>query len=205
MSKLGYVRVSTTEQNIARQVEQLNHCEKVFVDKMSGSTIERPGLEEMMAYIRDGDIIVVSELERLGRNNEDLTKIMNTIQQKGATLDVLNLPVLNGIEDTNLRKLLNNLIIELYKYQAESEQQRIKERQRQGIKVAKEKGKFTGRKRLFEADDPRLLHAIELYELKDETGQYRYSLRDIEKRTGIARRTLMRYFAELGVSRKNKR
>lgn len=51
MSKLGYVRVSTTEHNIARQVEQLNHCEKVFVDKMSGSAIERSDLEEMMAYI----------------------------------------------------------------------------------------------------------------------------------------------------------
>ncbi len=57
MSKLGYVRVGTTKQNIARQVEQLNHCEKVFVDKMSGSTIKRPGLEEMMAYIEMGILL----------------------------------------------------------------------------------------------------------------------------------------------------
>ena len=57
-------------------------------------------------------------LGRLGRNNKDLTEIMNAIQQKGATLEVLNLPSMNGIEDENLRRLINNLVVELYKYQA---------------------------------------------------------------------------------------
>lgn len=101
----------------------------------------------MLDYIREGDIVVCTELDRLGRNNKDLTNIMNQIQQKGATLEVLNLPQLNGIQDENLRRLLNNLIMELYKYQAESERARIKERQRQGIQLAKEKGKYKGRKR----------------------------------------------------------
>ncbi|WP_457757900.1 recombinase family protein, partial [Streptomyces scabiei] len=61
---------------------------------------------------------MVTELERLGRNNKELTEVMNEIQNKGATLEVLNLPTLRGIEDDNLRRLLNNLILELYKYQA---------------------------------------------------------------------------------------
>ena len=96
----------------------------------------------MLEYIREGDIVVVTELDRLGRNNNDLTTIMNEIQQKGATLEVLNLPSMNGIDDENLRRLINNLVIELYKYQAEAERKKIKERQQQGIKIAKEKGNF---------------------------------------------------------------
>ncbi len=100
----------------------------------------------MLAYIREGDIVLVTELDRLGRNNQDLTKIMNTIQNKGATLDVLNLPSMTGIADPNLRQLMTNLIIELYKYQAESERKRIIERQQQGIALAKQQGKYHGRK-----------------------------------------------------------
>ena len=100
----------------------------------------------MLAYIREGDIVLVTELDRLGRNNQDLTQIMNTIQNKGATLDVLNLPSMTGIADPNLRQLMTNLIIELYKYQAESERKRIIERQQQGIALAKQQGKYHGRK-----------------------------------------------------------
>ena len=100
----------------------------------------------MLAYIREGDIVLVTELDRLGRNNQDLTKIMNTIQNKSATLDVLNLPSMTGIADPNLRQLMTNLIIELYKYQAESERKRLIERQQQGIALAKQQGKYHGRK-----------------------------------------------------------
>ncbi|WP_088816488.1 MULTISPECIES: recombinase family protein [Listeria] len=202
MSKIGYIRISSTDQNTARQMAQLEHCEKIFVDKVSGQNKNRPELENMLAYIRESDIVVVTELDRLGRNNADLTDIMDQIKQRGATLEVLNLPQLNGIQDENLRLLLNNLIIELYKYQAESERKRIKERQYQGIQLAKKNGKYKGRKRKFEQDDPRLLLAIELYMAKKEDGTFRYSLRDVEKRTAIARRTLLRYFSELGISRK---
>ncbi|HDL0740806.1 TPA: recombinase family protein, partial [Enterococcus faecium] len=98
-----------------------------------------PQLQAMLNYIREGDIVVVTELDRLGRNNKELTELMNQIQIKGATLEVLNLPSMNGIEDENLRRLINNLVIELYKYQAESERKRIKERQAQGIEIAKKK------------------------------------------------------------------
>ncbi|MCZ3835486.1 recombinase family protein, partial [Lactobacillus gasseri] len=117
------------------------------------------------AYIREGDIVLVTELDRLGRNNQDLTQIMNTIQNKGATLDVLNLPSMTGIADPNLRQLMTNLIIELYKYQAESERKRIIERQQQGIALAKQQGKYHGRKPpQYTQDDPRLQHAFKLYQ-----------------------------------------
>ena len=132
MAKIGYARVSSKEQHLDRQLAALKDVDKLFTDKLSGANTNRPELQKMLAYIREGDIV------RLGRNNHDLTKIMNSIQNKGATLDVLNLPSMTGIADPNLRQLMTNLIIELYKYQAESERKRIIERQQQGIALAKQ-------------------------------------------------------------------
>ena len=88
MSKIGYARVSSKEQNLDRQLEALDYVSRVFSDKVSGQSTERPQLKAMLEYIREGDIVVVTELDRLGRNNSDLTTIMNEIQQKGATLEV---------------------------------------------------------------------------------------------------------------------
>ncbi|WP_153973711.1 recombinase family protein, partial [Lactococcus lactis] len=139
MAKIGYARVSSKEQNLDRQLEALQDVSKVFSDKASGQSTERPQLQAMLTYLREGDIVVVTELDRLGRNNKELTELMNQIQQKGATLEVLNLPSMTGIEDDNLRRLINNLMIELYKYQAESERKRIRERQAQGIAIAKQR------------------------------------------------------------------
>ena len=186
MSKIGYARVSSKEQNLDRQLQALESVSKVFSDKLSGATTERPQLKAMLDFIRDGDIVVVAELDRLGRNNKDLTEIMNVIQQKGATLEVLNLPSMNGISDDNLRRLINNLVIELYKYQAEYERKRIKERQAQGIALAKEKGKFKGGQRKFKENDPRLKLAFDLF-LSGKTDK------EVEEQTGINRRTFRRY------------
>ena len=154
MAKIGYARVSSKEQNLDRQLEALQGVSvtRVFSDKASGQNADRPQLKAMLDYIRDGDIVVVTELDRLGRNNKDLTDIMNEIQQKGATLEALNLPSMSGIQDENLRRLINNLVVELYKYQAESERKRIKERQAQGIELAKKKGRYTGRKSKFQKE-----------------------------------------------------
>ena len=170
----------------------------------------------MLAYIREGDIVMVTELDRLGRNNQDLTQIMNTIQNKGATLDVLNLPsmtgqpyahfplnytldVLNlpsmtGIADPNLRQLMTNLIIELYKYQAESERKRLIERQQQGIALAKQQGKYHGCKPQYTQDDPRLQHAFKLY-------QAGMSDIDVARNTGIKRTTFIRYRKKFNIKR----
>ncbi len=197
MSKIGYSRVSSKEQNLDRQLSALNSVSKIFSDKMSGQSIDRPQLKAMLEYIREGDIVVVTELDRLGRNNRDLTTIINEIQQKGATLEVLNLPSMNGIDDENLRRLINNLIIELYKYQAEAERKKIRERQQQGIKIAKEKGKFKGGKRKFKENDPRLKLAFDLY-LNGQTDK------EVEEQTGINRRTFQRYRERFNIYREQK-
>lgn len=195
MAKIGYARVSTREQNLDRQIEALeNRVDKLFCDKMSGSTTKRPELQNMLNYIRDDDVVIVTELDRLGRNNQDLTKIMGSIKAKGATLDILNFPSLRGIEDPNLRQLMNNLILELYKYQAESERKRIKERQRQGIAIAKSEGRYHGRKPKYNKDSPQLQHAFRLY--KSGMTDTR-----VAKVTGINRITFKRYRLKYGIER----
>lgn len=198
MAKIGYARVSTTDQHLDRQLERLEKegCEKIFQDKWSGASRERPALKEMMNFIREGDVVIVTELDRLGRSSADLTAIMDEIQKKNATLDVLNLPSLRGIEDENLRRLLNNIIIELYKYQAESERRRIRERQAQGIALAKEAKKYKGRKPLFDVNSPRIQLAFELYKKREEDKR---TLNDIAEITGINRRTLDRYLIAAGM------
>ena len=194
MAKIGYARISASDQNMARQLEQLKHVDKLFQEAISGASKDRPQLQAMLEYIREGDIVVVIELERLGRDNKELTKVMNEIQAKGATLEVLNLPTLRGIKDDNLRRLLNNLILELYKYQAQAERERIKERQAQGIVLAKKQGKYRGRKSLFAKDDSRLQHAFELY----LSGM---SDKDVSGLTGINERTFRRYREKWNVKR----
>ena len=193
MSKIGYARVSSKEQNLDRQLKALEGVSKVFSDKLSGQSTERPQLQAMLDYLHEGDIVIVTELDRLGRSNKDLTEIMNAIQQKGATLEVLNLPSMTGIEDENLRRLINNLMIEIYKYQAESEREKIKERQIQGIENAKKKGKFKGRQLKFKKNDPRLQHAFDLFlnGLSDK---------EVEEQTGINRRTFRRYRSRYNVT-----
>jgi len=197
LSRIGYARVSSLDQNLDRQLEALEEsCSKIFSDKLSGKNTNRPALQEMLNFIREGDIVVVTELDRLGRSSKELTELMNQIQQKSATLEVLNLPTLKGIEDDNLRTLINNLIIEIYKYQAESERKRILERQRQGIAIAKREGKYKGRKPLFNGTEPdeRLQYAFDLF-LSGKTDK------DVQRITGINRETFRRYRKKFGIER----
>jgi len=197
-TKIGYARVSTNKQNLDRQLKKLKNedCFKIFKEKISGKNQERTELNDMLDFIRQGDIVVVTELDRLGRSNKDLTDIMNKIQMKGATVEVLNLPSLKGIEDENLRRLINNLIIEIYKYQAESERKAILERQKAGIAVAKKEGKYKGKPLKYKKDDPQLNHAFDLF-------KQGFSDNAVEKRTGINERTFRRYRERANIYRKD--
>ena len=192
MARIGYARVSSSEQSLERQLKALESCSKVFQEKVSGKSLKRSELASMVDYLRDQDVVVITELDRLGRNNKELTEIMETIRKKGATLEILSFPTFSGIEDTNLRELLTNLILEIYKYQAESERTRIKERQRQGIQLAKEQGRYKGRQPKFShLDDPTLCHAVGLY----NSGHY--TMKEVSKLTGIPLSTFSRYYARL--------
>ncbi|NKC68046.1 recombinase family protein [Vagococcus fluvialis] len=198
MARIGYARVSSAGQSLERQLKALESCSKVFQEKVSGKGLERAKLASMLHFLRSGDIVVVAELDRLGRNNKDLTSIMETIRSKGATLEILSFPSFNGIEDINLRELLNGIMLELFKYQAESERKRIKERQAQGIQLAKEQGKYTGRKPKYcDFNDPNLKHAIELY----ESGEY--TMKTVSNMTRIPLSTFSRYYKKFQETKKS--
>ncbi|WP_395378699.1 recombinase family protein [Fructilactobacillus frigidiflavus] len=144
--RVGYARVSSASQNLERQITALKDdgCDMIYQEKISGKDLKRPQLTKLLENISQKDEVVVLDLDRLGRNNRDITHVMNLIRDKGATFRVLSLPSFDGVSDTNLKALLNNLIIEIYKYQAEAERKKIRERQRQGIEIAKLNGIYKG-------------------------------------------------------------
>ena len=188
MAKIGYARVSSTGQNLDRQIELLEKvgATKIFTEKQSGAEISnRPELNNLLNYIREQDVVIVAELDRLGRKAKDLDYIINTIQNKRASLQILNLPT-TQTQDPNLNRLLNNLILELYKYIAETERQKIKERQKQGIELAKQQGKYTGRKKKYNKNSPQLVQAFKLLDKG-------YSIRKSAESTGINYQTLRNY------------
>lgn len=154
--KVGYARVSTTEQNLDRQLGALKKAgvQKIFAEKISGKNVDRPQLKAMLEYIHDQDEIVVLSLDRLGRSSRDLTEIIEEVRHKGAVLNILDLPSFAGVEDQNLKALLSNLVLEIYKYTAEEERRKIRERQRQGIELAKQRGAYKGAVRLYAPDSP---------------------------------------------------
>jgi len=154
--KVGYARVSSRDQRLDRQIESLDQAgvEKIYKEKVSGKDTKRPQLQEMLKFIREGDTVVVASLDRLGRNAADLTDIIGQLRDKGALLDVLDLPSFAGVADPALQALLTNLVLEIYKYTAEQERQKIRERQRQGIELAKDRGVYKGGKRLYAPDSP---------------------------------------------------
>ena len=194
--KVGYARVSTQTQNLARQLEALKKAqvEKIFQEKLSGKNQDRPELIKLLNFIREGDEVIVLDLDRLGRNMNDIKNILETIKNKGATTTVLNLPSFAGVNDPNLRSLLNSLIIDLYSYIAQNERESILQRQREGINVAKDKGLYKGRPMKYSATaknphDRYIYHQI-ITRLTDRENGERISVTDIAKELGVARKTI---------------
>lgn len=143
MADLFYARVSSEEQNLARQLErakELGIPEKhVYTDKQSGKNMNRPGFKKMMEFAREGDTIHVLSLDRLSRNYRELISYMNAIQEKGIAFKSDDLPSLES-GDPKMTMLFNNMMINLFGWVADNERQKIRERQAQGIKLAKERG-----------------------------------------------------------------
>ncbi|MCG0882597.1 DNA integration/recombination/inversion protein(Res) [Lactiplantibacillus plantarum] len=189
--KIGYARVSSEDQNLARQIEALQKsgAEKIFQEKISGKSVQnRPELRKMLNFVREKDIVTVLDLDRLGRNAQDITDTINLIQEKGATLDVLSLPSFADVHDANLRALLTNLVFEIYKYTAEEERKKIHARQQQGIQLAKERGEYKGRARQYsQHGSKRYLYNGVVQMLKAET-----NIAQIARNTGVQRRQIYR-------------
>ena len=142
--KIGYARVSTTDQNLDRQIDALKKAgaEKIFEEKMSGKSMaDREELQNALGFLREKDVLIVESLDRLGRNYDDIVQMVQRLDRKEIGLIVLNLPILNhDLGDPNLQKLIRNMIVQLLSWTAQNEREEIKRKQRQGIEIAKKKG-----------------------------------------------------------------
>ena len=136
---VGYVRVSTEEQNTARQLHDLP-CDKIFTDTVSGSTKERPELQKMLNYVREGDVILVHAMDRLARNTEDLLYIVNYLNRNKVTIKFIKENLTFDGTDNPIGQLMLTILGAI----AQFELSLIKARQREGIDRAKAAGKYTG-------------------------------------------------------------
>ena len=141
--KIGYVRVSALDQNEERQLVTMkkHEVEKIFIEKMSAKNKDRPKLQEMLDYVRDGDTIIIHDLSRLARNTKDLLEIVEYLNQKEVNL-ISNKEHIDS--STPMGKLMLTMIGAIYEF----ERANLLERQREGIALAKAKGKYKGRKKI---------------------------------------------------------
>lgn len=152
----AYARVSSRDQNLARQLESLKQYvtdeRDIFIDIISGKNTDRPGLQLLMHSLRSGDTLYLHSLDRLGRNKEDIKNILRELKEKNVIVRILDLPTSMVTADDELTgatmEMVNNLLIEVLGYVAEMERRNIRKRQEEGIELAKEKGVKFGRKKL---------------------------------------------------------
>lgn len=173
----GYIRVSSTGQNVARQVDALHEAgvtdDQIFIDMASGKDFDRPAWKRLVRKLKSGDMIVVQSLDRLGRNYEDILEQWRIlIKVKGVDIRVLNMPLLDTANKANglIGKLVADLVLQLFSFVAESERANIRERQRQGIDAAMKRGVKFGRPKIGDdAEIAKNLKRIKTGELSVES------------------------------------
>ncbi|MFD1387654.1 recombinase family protein [Oceanobacillus oncorhynchi subsp. oncorhynchi] len=164
MKKIGYIRVSSQGQNTARQKKALKQagCTVFYEEKVSGATMERPQLKQMIEDLQSQDEIIVHEISRLSRSTKDLLEIIDSIKEKDAGLKSISETWL----DTTSDNPMNEFLLTIFSGLVQFERKTIKQRQEEGIEIAKSEGKFKGRKtKLVEGgkDEQRMKAIIESY------------------------------------------
>lgn len=188
---VGYLRVSTLDQNTARQLEGVD-LDRTFTDKASGKDRQRPQLEACIAHLRDGDHLHIHSMDRLARNLDDLRAIVDSLTAKGVTVvfhkEAMTFEPIRPDMDAS-RASMARLMLSIMGAVAEFERSLILERQREGIAIAKAEGKYKGSKKK--------LTAVQGEELKKRvaSGEAKAS---IARAFGISRETLYAYLAPKG-------
>ncbi len=142
----GYVRVSTREQNVERQLIALEKAgidpEKIFIDRQSGKDFERPAYRKMIKKLRDGDVVVTKSIDRLGRNYEEIKEQWRVITKEiGVDIVVLDMPLLDTRRGKDLMgTFLSDVVLQLLSFVAENERNNIRTRQAEGIAAARQRG-----------------------------------------------------------------
>ena len=158
----GYSRVSSVSQSLDTQVQTLKTygCEKVFREKVSGRTLQRPQFQKLLEIVMRDDAVVVTKLDRFARSTKDALSTIEVLNQKGVSLVVLNM----GGDVVNTSTPIGKLMITVLAGIAEFEADMIKERQLEGIAAAKERGVYKGRPRTYGVNHKGLQHALNLVE-----------------------------------------
>jgi DNA invertase Pin-like site-specific DNA recombinase len=177
---IGYARVSTEGQNLNRQLDQLKteQCERIYQEKITGSTKERPELDKMLDNLRIGDTIIISELTRLSRSTKDLFKLIDQIEKKGANIKSLKESWL----DTTTPQ--GRLMFTIFAGISQFERDLIGQRTKEGLDSARARGRKGGRPVKNKSD---IEKALKLYNSKN------YSLKEIQEMTGVSKTSLYRY------------
>ena len=148
-----YARVSTKEQNLDRQLARAKEIgitsDYIFIDKASGKNMERQGLKDLLNTVQKNDTVHLSELSRLSRNYDELHKLMETLRDKGVKVVADDLPIKDEDDNNGLSKAFRDMFIVFLGWAADNERKKILERQKQGIEIAKKKGKYKGRQAVY--------------------------------------------------------
>ena len=181
---VGYVRVSTIEQNTARQDEQLKgfNLDEVFTDHASGKDVDRPQLQAALKHLRKGDTLIAYSMDRLARNLDDLRKIVKELTLRGVAVQFVKESLTFTGEDSPM----SNLLLSVMGAFAEFERSLIRERIKEGIAVAKLKGKYKGRKPSLDA--ARIAELVE----RDKANNHK-NRSALAKEFGVSRETLYQY------------
>jgi DNA invertase Pin-like site-specific DNA recombinase len=187
--RIGYVRVSTLDQNEQRQLEG-QALDRVFTDKASGRDIARPQLVELVRFARDGDTVVVHSMDRLARNLDDLRSLVQKLTRKGVRVEFMK----EGLTFTGEDSPMANLMLSVMGAFAEFERSLIKERQREGITLARQRGAYRGRKKTLSLEQ-----AAEL--VSRATGGVPKSV--LAREYGISRETVYQYLRQAAAATAN--
>ena len=176
--KIGYARVSTSEQNLDRQIDSLREsgCERIYSEKVSAVKKDRPELEKIFDFVREGDVIIVCELTRLGRSVKDLIELVERIHATGANIISLQEP---WMDTTSVQ---GNLIFNIFSAFAQFERDLTRQRVKNGLEAARARGRKGGRPTV-PADKADL--AVRMY-------RNSCPIADIMKATGLGRSTIYR-------------
>jgi DNA invertase Pin-like site-specific DNA recombinase len=177
--RIGYVRVSSFDQNPERQLEHVP-VDRLFTDKASGKDTRRPELERLLTFVRDGDTVVVHSMDRLARNLDDLRRIVQTLTRRGICIEFVKESLTFSGEDSPMA----NLMLSVMGAFAEFERALIRERQREGITLAKQRGAYRGRKKALS------LARVDELRRRANAGEPKAKL---AREYGISRETLYQY------------
>jgi len=177
--RVGYIRVSAYDQNPERQLEGIQ-LDKTYTDKASGKDTQRPRLEALMGFVREGDTVIVHSMDRLARNLDDLRAIVQRLTQKKVQVQFVKENLTFTGEDSPMATLMLSVMGAF----AEFERALLKERQREGIAIAKQKGIYKGRKKTLSPEQAQILRQ------RAQAGEKKSTL---AKEFGISRETLYQY------------